>query len=606
MLDTKAIIGDDVRDREMTAALADHPRFIDLLAAGARIAPDATALIYLRGVTDPQPVELTFERLMGLVKAAADKFRTDGVGPDDVVAVLSPACPATLVAILGAAAQAVAMPLNLLFSREAIVAQLNAGKAKMLVVPPPGMPGGLFEKVEGIRADVPTLEKIVVAPIDGRVSFDGRDLVPDASWRDAFLGTRAPSGAAEKIAVMLPTGGTTGHPKVARLTNRNCVAASVASRMAYDYRASDRLMVPLPMFHVGGLFVGAGAGLSGGLTLVIPSPAGARDPGFNAHFWKLIERFRLTHAGAVPTTIGAVADTPVGDADIGSLRLVLTGASICPPEIERRFLEAWGGTAILQCYGMTEVAGAIAQDFHDRPVKAGHVGIKNPHVELGVLADGVLHRDVPSPVGELLTRGPQVFAGYIDAAQTRDAFHEDWLRTGDLCRIDGNGYIEIMGRVKDVIIRGGHNIDPRAIEDAAMDFPGVALAAAVGRPDPYAGEVPMLFVAAQPGASIDSAALAQFVSERLLEPPARPRAVEVIADMPVTPIGKIFKPRLREIASVAAAREILHAEGFDGADVAAATDPARGLVITARVSRDPEKAKRLLERLPVRIEMALQ
>lgn len=603
MLDTKAIIPDAVREAEMAEALSRHPRFIDLVAAGAAIDPQARALIYCRGVTDPQPVEMTYDRMMGLAKAAAGLFRAAGVGPDDVVAILSPASTATVVAILGAAADSVAMPLNLLFSREAIVAQLNASKAKLLVVPPPGMPGGLFERVENIGADVPSLMKIVVAPIDGRVSFDGKELTPDASWRDAYVSAKAPAGAADRIAVMLPTGGTTGHPKVARLRNRNCVASSVASRMAFDYRAGDRVMDALPLFHVGGLFVGCGAGFAAGATVMIPSPAGARDPGFNANFWKMIERFKLTHAGNVPTTLGAVADVPVGDTDISSLRIVPTGASICPPEIERRFLDAWGGDSVKQCYGMTELAGAIAQDFYDRPVKAGFVGTRNPQVELAILANGTLHREMPSPVGELVTRGPQVFAGYIDAKQTNDAFHEDWLRTGDLCRLDAEGYVEIMGRVKDVIIRGGHNIDPRAIEDAALDFPGVALAAAVGRPDSYAGEVPMLFVSAQPDVAIDGAELARFVSDRLLEPPARPRAVQVIADMPVTPIGKIFKPKLREIASVEAAREILMAEGFGNAEVSAVTDPARGLVVTATVTGDPEKAKRLLERLPVKIDV---
>lgn len=599
MLDTKAIVSDSVRDAQMTGVLADCPRFIDLIATGARIDPHGRALIYLRGVTDPAPVELTFHEMMGLASAAATSFRDMGVAPDDVVAILSPACPATIVAILGAATNAVAMPLNLLFSRDAIVAQLNASRAKVLVVPPRGMPGGLFEKVEGVAADVPSLRRIVVAPIDGRVSFDGQALAPDADWSATIA--KGDAASADRIAVMLPTGGTTGHPKVARLRDRNCVASSVASQMAFDYRAGDRIMNALPLFHVGGLFVGCGAAFAAGATIVIPSPAGARDPGFAANFWRMIERFALTHCGNVPTTLSAVSAVPVGNADISSLRIVPTGASICPPEIERRFLDAWGGDSIKQCYGMTELAGAIAQDFYDRPVKAGHVGTKNPHVELAILADGTINTELPSPVGELITRGPQVFAGYIDANQTRDAFHEDWLRTGDLCRIDAQGYVEIMGRVKDVIIRGGHNIDPRAIEDAAMEFPGIALAAAVGRPDPYAGEVPMLFVSVQPGAVIDSAELGRFVSERLLEPPARPRAVEVIAEMPVTPIGKIFKPKLREIASVAAAREILQAEGFADADVAAATDPSRGLIVTAKIAGDAERARRLLEQLPVRI-----
>ena len=151
-----------------------------------------------------------------------------------------------------------------------------------------------------------------------------------------------------------------------------------------------------------------------------------------------------------------------------------------------------------------------------------------------------------------------------NSRQTEDAFHQGWLRTGDICRIDADGFISIMGRAKDVIIRGGHNIDPRTIEDAALGFPGVGLAAAVGRPDTYAGEVPMLFVSPQPGVIIDQQALADYVQEKIMEPPARPRAVAIIADMPVTAVGKIFKPKLREIAARAAARELLKAAGLFG------------------------------------------
>jgi fatty-acyl-CoA synthase len=205
----------------------------------------------------------------------------------------------------------------------------------------------------------------------------------------------------------------------------------------------------------------------------------------------------------------------------------------------------------------------------------------------------------------LLTRGPQVFPGYVDQKQTEEAFDQGWLRTGDICRIDADGFVYIMGRAKDVIIRGGHNIDPRAIEDAALGFPGVALAAAVGRPDAYAGEVPMLFVSAQPGVSIDLMALAAFVQDKIMEPPARPRAVSIIAEMPVTPIGKIFKPKLREIAAGEAARELLAAEGLaNDVSVEAITDPSRGLYL--RVKAAPDKAvtaQRLLQKFPVKIEL---
>jgi fatty-acyl-CoA synthase len=543
--------------------------------------------------------------LMGAIKAAEAFFRAQGIGRDDAVAILLPIGPATIAAVWGAAACGIAEPLNLLFTREAIIAQLNAIKARLLLAPPPGMPGGLYEKIAGLETDVPSLERIVIVPLDGTISFDGEVLKPDPSWRDDY-GKCRDASEADRVAVMLPTGGTTGHPKVARLTNRAMVASSVSSRMALDYRKGDRCMVSLPLFHVGGLFVGVGACLSAGATIVIPGPAGARDPAMIANFWKIIETYRLTHAGNVPTTLGALAEIPVRDCDISSLRVTPTGASVCPPEIERRYLATWGGPCVQQVYGMTELAGGIAHDVTGVRPRPEAVGTKNPMVELAILSQGKLHTGPwPSPTGELLTRGPQVFPGYVDKMQTEDAFHQGWLRTGDVCRIDADGFIYIMGRAKDIIIRGGHNIDPRTIEDAALGFPGVALAAAVGRPDAYAGEVPMLFVSAQPGVMIDQAALADYVQEKIMEPPARPRAVAIIADMPVTAVGKIFKPKLREIAARAAARELLKTEGLlDEVSVEAITDPSRGLYLLLKAPAEKAvAAKRLLQKFPVKVEL---
>jgi fatty-acyl-CoA synthase len=255
---------------------------------------------------------------------------------------------------------------------------------------------------------------------------------------------------------------------------------------------------------------------------------------------------------------------------------------------------------------MTEVAGAITQDFARTAPKPGCVGTRNPLFEIAVLTDDRIYRGPwPSPIGELIVRGPQVFAGYLDRKQTEEAFHEGWLRTGDLSRIDADGFVEIMGRVKDVIIRGGHNIDPRTIEDAALEFPGVALAAAVGRPDTRAGEVPMLFVTARPGIEIDQSALAAFVQERILEPPARPRVVTVVAEMPVTPVGKIFKPKLREIATQEAARALLESEGLsNAARVDAITDWERGLYLRVAAKKEvAANVQRLLQQFPVRIEI---
>jgi fatty-acyl-CoA synthase len=593
------------REKEMRAVLAACPRILDLIAQGPLANGDAEAVVYLRAPLDPHPVVISNDELMGYIKAAENFFRGQGVGSADAVAILLPIGPATIAAVWGAAACGIAEPLNLLFTREAIVAQLNAVQAKLLLAPPPGAPGGLYEKIANLQREVPSLKRIVIVPLDGTMSFDGEALKPDPAWRSDY-GSNTDMSEADRIAVMRPTGGTTGHPKVARLVNRSMVASSASSRMALDYRKGDRCMISLPLFHVGGLFVGVGGCLSAGVTIVIPGPAGARDPALISNFWKIIEKYRVTHAGNVPTTLGALAEVPVGACDISSLRVSPTGASVCPPEIERRYLARWGGPCVQQVYGMTELAGAIAHDVAGVKPRPEAVGTKNPMVELAILSDGKLHTGPwPSPVGELLTRGPQVFPGYVDSRQTDEAFYQGWLRTGDICRIDADGFIYIMGRAKDVIIRGGHNIDPRTIEDAALAFPGVSLAAAVGRPDAYAGEVPMLFVSAQPGATLDRNALADFVQDKILEPGARPRAVEIVAEMPVTPVGKIFKPKLREIAAGEAARDLLKAEGLsEGVRVEAITDPSRGLYLLLKAPADKAAAaRRLLQKFPVKIEV---
>ena len=365
-------------------------------------------------------------------------------------------------------------------------------------------------------------------------------------------------------------------------------------------------MISLPLFHVGGLFVGVGACMSVGCTIVIPGPAGARDPALITNFWTIIEKYRLTHAGNVPTTLGALADIPVGDADISSLRVTPTGASICPPEIERRYLATWGGPCVQQVYGMTELAGAITHDVAGVKPRPESVGTQNPMVELAILASDGLHMGPwPSPVGELLTRGPQVFPGYIDQKQTEEAFHQGWLRTGDICRIDADGFVYIMGRAKDVIIRGGHNIDPRAIEDAALGFPGVALAAAVGRPDAYAGEVPMLFVSAQPGVIIDSwrsqpscrtrSWSRRRVRARFRSSPrcrsrrsARSSSRSCARSQPVKPRVNCSPPRASRTTSVSRRSPIPRADSY------------------LRVKAAPDKAvtaQRLLQKFPVKIEL---
>jgi fatty-acyl-CoA synthase len=568
---------------------------------GMSARPEAPALIYLRTARDPAPVVTTAGEFLGLMNAIRQWLRREGVGPDDVVAVLAPNCTATAAVYWTAMSSATVLPVNLLFSRDAIVALVNAARARILFTPPPGAPGGLFEKVEGLEKSAPTLKRIVALPLDGRVAFDGEAICPIADRDDEA----APSP--DQTAALLPTGGTTGTPKIVPLTHRNIVSSSIGAMLAAGVGSTDRFMTALPIFHVGGAFCTSLPALGAGGALVIPTAAGFRNPEVVSNQWRMIAEHGVTLGGGVPTMLAAAADVPLDGADLSRLRLCIVGGSICPPEIEKRFLAVWPGDYVRQIYGMTEFAGSITQTPHDRAQEPMSAGLPVALAEVAVLSGGELHTGCSTPTGEILVRGPQMFSGYLGRPPETQPFYEGWLRSGDLGRIGAHGEVYITGRAKDLIIRGGHNIDPAAIEDVALRFPGVGLAAAVGRPDPYAGETPMLFVTPAAGANIDRAALADFLQANVMEPPARPRAIEVITDMPVTPIGKIFKPRLREIAAEVAALDAL-AVALPGAacNVTAAHNEG-GLILSVRVPASGiEAARAELGKLPVAFEIAAQ
>ncbi len=586
-------------DARAGALLEECPDVGSFIRRGLSHDPDAEALVYLRTALDPAPVVTNAADMLGLLHAARRWLRRNGVGPNDVVSLFAPNCTATSIAYWAAMSAAAVQPLNLLFTREAVAAQVNAVKAKILFAPPPGMPGGLYEKVEGLEKLAPSLERIVTLPLDGRVAFGDETLTPEDAPNDTD--TADP----DRIVALLPTGGTTGAPKIVPLSNRNVVSSSIASMLAHDFRTGGRYFIALPLFHVGGAFCTSLAALGAGVTLIIPTAGGFRNPDVVANFWRIIAAQRITHGALVPTGLAAAAAIPRDGADISSLRAFATGASVCPPEIERRFLAVWPGDCVRQLYGMTEFAGGITQTPHDRAQHPGSGGIPAALAEIAVLANGNIHRGPSTPSGEILARGPQMFSGYFDPRQVGATFHDGWLRSGDLGRIGDDGEIYVTGRVKDVIIRGGHNIDPASIEDVALSFPGVALAAAVGRPDPYAGETPILFVSPVPGKTIDRAALADHMQAGVAEAPARPRAVVVLDDMPMTPVGKIFKPRLRELAAEDAARELL-ASALPGIAVEIAAEHAeRGLTLRAKVpSTAAEAARAELGKLPIGFEIA--
>jgi fatty-acyl-CoA synthase len=266
------------------------------------------------------------------------------------------------------------------------------------------------------------------------------------------------------------------------------------------------------------------------------------------HYWKFCERERMTHLACVPTVLASLMGVPI-DADVSSVRAAYTGGSPLPSELAQRF-ETATGIAVRNILGMTECAGLVSIEPLRGPRTPGSAGLRLPYTEVHAVPwrDGAaqLHeRCAPGETGVLVLRGPHVSPGYLDAARNAGMFEQGWIVTGDLGHLDDAGRIHITGRAKDVIIRGSHNIDPGLVEDAFLAHPAVALCAVVAEPDAYAGEVPVAFVTLKPGAVIGASELLAAVAPMVYERPACPKRVVLLDALPMTAIGKVFKPELR-------------------------------------------------------------
>jgi fatty-acyl-CoA synthase len=242
---------------------------------------------------------------------------------------------------------------------------------------------------------------------------------------------------------------------------------------------------------------------------------------------------------------------------------VRTGAAPLPPELAQRFEQAFG-LQIHESLGMTETVGLSTVAPPGLSAPAGCVGWPLPHARVRIVAlnidDQATSHTLPAgEKGMVLYQGPNLFSGYLDAAETARSFTPDgWLITGDVGFIDTQGRLHLSGRAKDLIIRGGHNIDPKVIEDALGAHPAVALCAAVGAPDAYAGELPVAFATLKPGSPVTEAELLAFTAERVDEGPAKPKSITVLSAMPVTNVGKIYKPELRTLATAAVVQKLIH------------------------------------------------
>ncbi len=316
---------------------------------------------------------------------------------------------------------------------------------------------------------------------------------------------------------------------------------------------NDVVINGFPLFHVGGTMTTGLSVLAAGGHVIFPSPYSLRDRGAIRTYWRIVDAFDVTIVSGVPTSIAALSDVPIENADITSVRMGLTGGAVCPKAVSERFTGRTG-IKLYETYGMTETAAAIAFNPGRGTPAQGSVGFRAPFAQTRIVSLDAGQDDATCPPGTsgvVLVKGPQVFPGYVDPRHNQDILRSDgWLTTGDVGYLTDDQRLVLTGRAKDLIVRSGHNINPSDIEDVANAFPGVQISAAVGMPDAYAGEVPILYAVPAPGAQLDANLLQHYLHENVAEPPAKPKRVILIDALPTTAVGKIVKNELRDRAVV--------------------------------------------------------
>jgi fatty-acyl-CoA synthase len=522
----------------------------DAIKIGAARNPDAPAIQFLANA-DPAdtPVVITYRNFLAGVTQAANMFHALGIGSGDVVSFLLPLLPEAFMTLFGAEAAGIANPVNPLLEPHQIAEILEAANTTILVALGP-LPGtDIWKKVEQVRGKLKHLKAIVQVHGPGDPAnkiYCFSDLIKQQP-SDRLVSNRQISG--EETAAYFHTGGTTGTPKLVCHSHANQVYQAWVCNLLLKSKPGNNLLFGMPLFHVGGSLTQALSTFSAGNCLVVLSPSGWRNPAAVKNIWGLVERFRPEVLSGVPTVLAAALSIPPGDANLSSLRCAAAGGSAIPVAVGKAVGQKFK-LPVVEVYGMTETSSVHTMAYMDRPIRLGSAGLPVPYSRVRIVkldANNDLERDCePDEIGVVVMAGPGVFRGYLNAVHNDGAFVDrDWVNSGDLGRLDSDGYLWITGRAKDLVIRGGHNIDPAPIEDIMFQHPAVGLAAVVGRPDAYAGELPVGYVQLKPGVTVQPGELEAWVAERTPERAAVPVQIIPIDPMPLTGVGKVFKPQLR-------------------------------------------------------------
>ena len=610
-----SVVDRDAIENEMVWGDRDLPvTTYGLLSQTAGKFPSRNAVTYqlMSGPTDKCETFLWSE-LKDKATQVANMLRELGVGETDVVAYLLPNTNETVLTYLGGQVAGIVNPINPLLEPEQIAAILRETNAKVLVTLRAFPKTDVSQKAADAVTLAPNvhtvlevdlhryltgIKKLIVPLIRPKttVTHDAKVLNFSAEMNRQSTTLAFEDSTVDRVAAFFHTGGTTGMPKVAQHKYSGIVYNGwLGARLLFT--EEDVQICPLPMFHVFAAIVSLGASLASGAHVVFPTPQGYRGEGVFDNFWKLIERHKVTFMITVPTALSALMQRKV-DADISTLRIAFCGSSPLPLELYRRFEEAVnaekGSTdvklSICEGYGLTEATCLVSINPPDGEKRVGSIGIPFPYTDVRIV-NVVTQIDCGSDeVGEICVASPGVYDGktYTETAKNADLFYPgensplgksvQYLRTGDLGRIDAEGYLWITGRAKDLIIRGGHNIDPAEIEEALAGHEAVAFAGAIGQPDAHAGEIPCVYVELVDGATATEAELMAYAKANIHERAAHPKHLEIMDELPKTAVGKIFKPDLRKRAISRIFNAALANAGVAAEVGSVAEDKKRGLV----------------------------
>ncbi|MDQ6721958.1 MAG: acyl--CoA ligase [Candidatus Dormibacteraeota bacterium] len=483
---------------------------LDVLQQGA---PDDPA------IAAPGGIHLTYRQLREQVAAAADHLVQLGVGREDRVALVLPNSVEAIVLFLAAASAGTAAPLNAAYKEDEFRFYLQDTGARVLIVPP--------RQGEAARRAMPPGVSLVEAQMDAT----GRLVMESDAPR---VGSRtAGTPGDDDVALVLHTSGTTSRPKLVPLRHRNLFASAGHIADTYGLAPTDVAFCVMPLFHIHGLMASTMATLRSGGTVVVPPKF---DP---MTFWPTLNEHSATWYSAVPTMHQMLLMRNRGERPAGAdrLRFIRSSSSALSPETMSQ-LESRFGAPVLEAYGMTEASHQMASNpLPPASRRPGTVGI-GTGVKLGIMNDsGVLVAQGKGDSGEVVIRGPNVIDGYANNPQANaESFIDGWFRTGDQGTIDGDGYLSLIGRLKEMINRGGEKIAPREIDDVLMQHPAVSEAVAFGSPHPAWGEeVVAAVVLKEPVAEKE---LIAFARERLADYKV-PRKLYIVDKLPTTATGKI-------------------------------------------------------------------